>query len=137
VRLESLKLLEDIRVAATDALDMAAGKTYDDYLASKQLRYAVERCFEIAGEALSQLAKIDPDVAQRITDWRAIIGFRNVLIHGYAVVRHDKTWDIVVSELPVLLREVTELLATGPASSEPTPTPTPTPTLPPSPPPAQ
>ena len=113
MRLESLKLLEDIRVAATDALDMAAGKSYDDYIASKQLRYAVERCFEIAGEALSQLVKLDPDVAHRITDWRAIIGFRNVLIHGYAVVQHDKTWDIIVSELPLLLREVTELLATG------------------------
>jgi uncharacterized protein with HEPN domain len=113
VRLESLKLLEDIRVAATDAAEMAAGKTYQAYAASKQLRYAVERCFEIAGEALGQLHKIDPDVAERITDWRAIISFRNVLIHGYAIVQHDKTWDIVTSELPVLLREVTELLATG------------------------
>jgi uncharacterized protein with HEPN domain len=118
VRLESLKLLEDIRVASADALEIAAGKTYEDYVASKQLRYAVERCFEIAGEALSQLAKLDPDVAQRITDWRAIIGFRNVLIHGYAVVRHDKTWDILVSELPVLLREVTEMLATGSDENE-------------------
>ncbi len=67
MRLESAKLLEDIRVAAGDALTMAAGKTYDD-IASKQLRYAVERCFEIAGEALTQLNKIDPSLAQQITD---------------------------------------------------------------------
>ena len=45
------------------------------------------------------------------TALRFVDGFRNVLIHGYAVVRHDKTWDILVSELPVLLREVTEMLA--------------------------
>ena len=114
MRLESAKLLEDIRVAAGDALSMAAGKTYEEYVANKQLRYAVERCFEIAGEALSQLNKVDPTLAQRITDWRAIIGFRNVLIHGYAVVQHDKTWDIVTNELPVLLREATELLASEP-----------------------
>ena len=114
MRLESAKLLEDIRVAASDALDMAAGHSYDDYLANKQLRYAIERCFEIAGEALSQLNKIDPDTAQRITDWRAIIGFRNVLIHGYTAVQHDKTWDIVTNELPTLLREATNLLATAP-----------------------
>lgn len=113
MRLESLKLLEDIRVAAADALEMTAGMTYDDYVASKPLRYAVERCFEIAGEALGQLHKIDPDAAHRITDWRAIIAFRNVLIHGYAIVQHDKTWDIVTSELPVLLREVSELLSIG------------------------
>ena len=114
MRLESAKLLEDIRVAAGDALAMAAGKTYDEYLANKQLRYAVERCFEIAGEALTQLNRIDPTVAQQITDWRAIIGFRNVLVHGYAVVQHDKTWDIVTNELPLLLREATELLAVEP-----------------------
>jgi len=114
MRLEAAKLLEDIRVAAGDALAMAADKTYDDYIASKQLRYAVERCFEIAGEALTQLNKIDPALAQQITDWRAIIGFRNVLVHGYAVVRHDMTWDIVTNELPILLREATELLATAP-----------------------
>ena len=111
MRLESAKLLEDIRVAAADALDMAAHRTFDEYLADKQLRYAVERCFEIAGEALTQLNKIDPLLAQSITDWRAIIGFRNVLIHGYAIVRHDKTWDIVTTELPTLLREVTARLA--------------------------
>lgn len=114
MRLESAKLLEDIRVAAADALDMASGKTYDDYLNNKQLRYAVERCFEIAGEALTQLNKLDPTMAQTITDWRAIIGFRNVLIHGYAIVRHDKTWDIVTNELPTLLREVTQLLVLPP-----------------------
>jgi uncharacterized protein with HEPN domain len=114
MQLETAKLLEDIRVAASDALDMAGGKSYDDYLADKRLRYAVERCFEIAGEALSQLNKIDPTTAQSITDWRAIIGFRNVLIHGYSIVRHDKTWDIVTNELPVLLSEVTSLLAHPP-----------------------
>lgn len=114
MQLESAKLLEDIRVAAADALDMAAGKSYDDYQTNKQLRYAVERCFEIAGEALTQLNKLDPATAQQITDWRAIIGFRNVLIHGYAVVQHDKTWDIVTNELPILLRDVTSLLSTPP-----------------------
>lgn len=114
MQLESAKLLEDIRVAASDALEMARGRTYEDYLKEKQLRYAVERCFEIAGEALTQLNKIDPSTAQQISDWRAIIGFRNVLIHGYAVVRHDKTWDIVTNELPVLLAEVVALLGAMP-----------------------
>ena len=54
-----------------------------DYLDNRMLRSAVERQFEIIGEALSQLAKIDPAVAARIPDLRRIVGFRNVLIHGY------------------------------------------------------
>lgn len=55
--------------------------------------------------------QIDLPAAQRITDWQAIIGFRNVLIHGYSGVDHRKTWDIVQSELPTLRAEIELLLA--------------------------
>jgi uncharacterized protein with HEPN domain len=113
MRPEVLKYLEDICRIAADALEIADGRSLDDYLHDKQLRYAIERCFEIAGEALTQINKIDPGTAQRVTDWRAIIGFRNVLIHGYAAVHHDKTWDIVQNELPVLLREARTLFLEG------------------------
>ena len=71
---------------------------------------AVERGFEIIGEALSQLWKIDPVTTASITDWRGIVGFRSVLIHGYAKVSDIKTWDIVQTELPVLRRELDALL---------------------------
>ena|SRR5882724_6121673 len=107
---ESLKLLEDMRQAARDVASMVAGKTIEQYRADKQLRWAVERGFEIIGEALTQLRKIDPVTAESISDWRSIIGFRNVLIHGYAVVDADKTWDIAVSELPTLVRELDAML---------------------------
>ena len=46
--------------------------------------------FEIIGEALNQLAKHDPALARRIPDIRDIIAFRNILIHGYAVIEHDQ-----------------------------------------------
>jgi uncharacterized protein with HEPN domain len=49
-------------------------------------RVGVERQFEIVGEALSQLAKLDPALAKRIADYQKIISFRNILIHGYADV---------------------------------------------------
>lgn len=75
---ETLKLLEDMRRASDDITGFCSGKDITDFLADKQLRMAVERGFEIVGEALSQLRKIDPETVQRITDWRAIIGFRNV-----------------------------------------------------------
>lgn len=50
---ESRKLLEDMREAASDAASFTAGKSIDDYRGDKQLRRAVERSFEIIGEALS------------------------------------------------------------------------------------
>jgi uncharacterized protein with HEPN domain len=107
---ETLKLLKDIQDAAGDVAGFARNKSIDDFLADKQLRMAVERGFEIIGEALSQLRKIDPATVQRISDWQAIIGFRNVLIHGYGQVDHTKTWDIVQTELPTLRAELTALM---------------------------
>jgi len=107
---ESLKLLTDMRNSATDVSAFVAGKTLEDFLGDKQLRMAVERGFEIIGEALSQLRRIDPDTTELITDWRAIIGFQNVLIHGYGKVSDPKTWDIAQTEIPLLLRELDALL---------------------------
>lgn len=74
------------------------------------LRAAVERMLEIAGEALAQLAKMDAALAERISDHRRIIAFRNVLIHGYSGVDDRLVWDIVETKLPVLRAEVESLL---------------------------
>jgi uncharacterized protein with HEPN domain len=74
------------------------------------LRAAVERKFEIIGEALVQLAKRDAPATERIGEHRRIIAFRNILIHGYADVDDRLVWDIVESKLRVLRREVALLL---------------------------
>ena len=52
-----------------------------------------------------------PELAARITDYRRIIDFRNLLSHGYDLVDTTIVWDIVQSDVPVLHREVEELLA--------------------------
>jgi uncharacterized protein with HEPN domain len=54
------------------------------YAANEMAQAAVERKFEIIGEALNQLAKLDDAFAARIPDLPQIVGFRNQLIHGYA-----------------------------------------------------
>src|SRR5438876_11582988 len=102
---EALKPLEDMREAADDVATFTAGKSVDDYRADKQLRRAVGRRFEIIGEALWQLRKVDATSADRISESRKIVAFRNVLIHGYGAIDAGKTWDIVQSDLPVLRRE--------------------------------
>ena len=111
MQLESAKYLEDIRQAGRTVLEATAGRTLDDYLRDKLLRLAVERCFEIIGEAMHRLDERDHDTAARITDFERIIGFRNILIHGYSIVKHDLVWGIVENRLPTLLAEVEALLA--------------------------
>jgi uncharacterized protein with HEPN domain len=69
-----------------------AGKTLDDYLADALLRSGVERQLIIVGEALSRLIKIEPTAASDISDSRQIIAFRNILVHGYDIVRTEVVW---------------------------------------------
>jgi len=73
------------------------------------IRYSVERCFEIAGEAIGRIARFDPDLAARIGDYPRIISFRNVLVHGYDLVDQKIVWEVIHEHLPVLKKQVEEL----------------------------
>lgn len=84
----SLKLLEDIRDAAAFIRDVTRSRTLAEYGSDRLLRQAVERNFEIIGEAVKRLAQHDPATVARIGDYPQIIAFRNVLIHGYDLVDH-------------------------------------------------
>ena len=111
MRLESKALLWDMHRAASLVAAFTGGRSEQDLGTDDMLRSAVERQFEIVGEALTQLRKIDAPAAERITDHRQIIGFRNVLIHGYRTVSNAITWRIVQDHLPVLLKELDAMLA--------------------------
>jgi uncharacterized protein with HEPN domain len=108
---QSPKLLEDIRDAAAFIREVTKGKSLADYGADRLLRQAIERNFEIIGEAIKRLAQHDAETAARIDDYRQIIAFRNVLIHGYDLVDHALVWSTIESQIPTLLRDVEALLA--------------------------
>ena len=108
---ETPKLLEDIRCSAEYILDQSSDKSLDDYLDHDLLRPAMERHFEIIGEALNRLSKRDPQTLDQIPDHAQIIAFRNVLIHGYDAIDDRRVWDAIQNALPQLLRKVKDLLA--------------------------
>ena len=93
--------------------DFTQGTSFADYAGDAMLRSAVERQFEIAGEALAGLARSDASIASRISHFQRIIAFRNVLIHGYAEVDDRLVWSVVETDLPTLVTEVADLLAEG------------------------
>jgi uncharacterized protein with HEPN domain len=107
---ETAKLLYDMQQAAARILRFVSGKTFDDFVHDELLRSGVERQFEIIGEAMTRLVKHDAAVAQKITDYRKISGFRNALIHGYDSIDDVTSWGIVTIKLPILRAEVDELL---------------------------
>jgi uncharacterized protein with HEPN domain len=110
MELETRKLLHDIKQASALIAQFTAGRTFADYSEDAMLRAAVEREFEIVGEALGKLARVNAALATRITGYRRIIAFRNILIHGYAQVDDRLVWDVVESKLPLLRSEVDALL---------------------------
>jgi len=108
---EAKKYLWDAQAAGDRLSRFTSGKTFEDYKASELLRSAVERQFEIIGEALTNLRKIAPDVAAQIPDLARIIAFRNILIHGYATVDDTLVWGVVEADVPVLRRTLAQLLS--------------------------
>lgn len=74
------------------------------------VRSAVERQFEIIGEALNQLSKADRELAEKIPDLPRIVAFRNILIHGYATVDDALVWQVLTDRLPPLSDVLRKLL---------------------------
>ena len=109
-QLEIRKYLFDIKEACELLLQFTAGKTFSDYSTDPMLRSAVERQFEIIGEALSQAIRLDPDLPSRISNTGRIIAFRNRLIHAYSSIADEIVWGILEASLPTLYKEVTALM---------------------------
>ena len=73
MRLESCKHLEDVRQAVELVQNFTVGKDFQDYSADAMLRSAVERQFEIIGEALNRLDKSDPATSAQISEKSQIV----------------------------------------------------------------
>jgi uncharacterized protein with HEPN domain len=101
----------DVREAALAIQGVVAGMDAAAYDANEMAQSAVERKFEIIGEALNQLAKLDATLAARIPELAQIVAFRNQLIHGYATVRVGTVWNVMRNTLPPLLAVVDVLLS--------------------------
>ena len=102
------KLLSDLSLACSEIASFIKGKTLDDYLADRLLQLGLEREFEIIGEALNRLERIDGDrLEQHIPEYRRIIGFRNIIAHGYDVIDDATLWDLATNRV-VELREQTK-----------------------------
>jgi uncharacterized protein with HEPN domain len=102
--------LWDAREAADAIATFTIGHDQATYASDELVHSAVERKFEIIGEALNSLSRNAPDIAVRISDLPKIIAFRNILIHGYATLDHGRVWAITRRELLALRKDLQLLL---------------------------
>jgi uncharacterized protein with HEPN domain len=111
--------LWDARAAAEAVLRFARGKSFDDLLKDDLLRSAIERQLQIVGEALSQLARADAEIAGRIPLLRQIIAFRNILVHGYDSIDYENVWQVIQKDVPDLISTLSSLLGPDGGAEEP------------------
>jgi uncharacterized protein with HEPN domain len=104
------KYLYDMLSSCQFLIDFTAGKTIDNYIKERAFRSALERELQIIGEALIQLEKVAPDIAAKIPEYQNIIGFRHVLVHGYANLDPATVWNVVETKVPTLAQKIKLLL---------------------------
>ena len=80
-----------------------------EFIRDPMIQDAVVRNFEIIGEAVKRLSDTTKDRQPGIA-WRAVAGFRDVLIHDYMGVDVEEVWRVVETHLQALREAVRELL---------------------------
>ena len=107
---EIRKNLIDVLQAGEEIQRFTHDMDFKAYQNNTITQRAVERNFEIIGEALNRIKRIDDEFLARVSEHNRIIGFRNILIHGYDIVDEMIVWKAVKDHLPVLLKEIQMLL---------------------------
>ena len=102
------KYLHDIQTSIIAIEDYTKSISFKGYSSERQIKKAVEREFEIIGEALHKLLKHDPDIS--ISDTPKIIGLRNYIIHAYDSISDEIIWATIQNSLPSLKQEVEAIL---------------------------
>jgi uncharacterized protein with HEPN domain len=102
--------LLDIEQAARDIITFTQHTSLNEYVANKMMRMAVEREFSIIGEAIVRARVHFPEAMEGIGSARAIVAFRNHLVHGYETIRDETVWEAIQKSLPALLDDVARLL---------------------------
>ena len=101
-----MKYIQDMYkcVNTIDELFEGYERKFEVYNATKILQLAIERNFEIIGEAASKLVKNNPTI--EITHIKKIISLRNLIIHSYDNITNSDIWSIIENHLPLLKIEL-------------------------------
>ncbi len=101
--------LWDMLEAARMIVRMTTGVSQDGYRTDEKLRLAVERGVSLIGEAARRVSesfrKEHPEVP-----WRKIIAQRNVVIHEYGEIDHERLWIVAIQEIPLLIEQLAPLI---------------------------
>jgi len=104
--------LHDIIEAADAIQRFIANLNKPEFMQDELRQSAVLQKLTIIGEAVNRLPDSFYDQHPDIP-WKAIVGFRNVVVHAYFSLHLDMVWDTATMDVPVLRDKIAQILATG------------------------
>ena len=96
--------LEDMINSIDKVFEYTDNISFDEFKDNSMIFDAVVRRLEILGEAANQIKKYDANFYQKHSniEWREIIDFRNILIHGYFGIIEEIVWNVIQNKLQTL-----------------------------------
>ena len=101
--------VQDMIEFAEKALAYVEGMDQEDFLADERTYDAVLRNIELIGEAATHVP-VRIRQLNRAIEWGSIVGTRNQIAHVYLRIDTDIVWDILNGDIPLLIRQLRELL---------------------------
>ena len=103
--------LLDIQEAIDNVFEFTQTLSYDDFYLDKKTQFAVCRCIEIIGEAAKH---IPLDLRNRFPEiqWQSMARIRDVIIHNYSGVDLSIIWETVLTDIPLLNKQITTVVKT-------------------------
>ena len=101
--------LLDMLLAARKVQDFTQDMTWEQFQVDDLTQNAVMRQIQIVGEAAR---KVSTEYQQKHPEipWRGIIGMRHRLVHEYFRIIPERVWDVVVKDIPELIRLIEPLV---------------------------
>ena len=101
--------LQHILDATQAAIGFLPARDRHDLDTDTMLLFETVRALEVIGEAAGKVSDNTRSTAPQIP-WRAMVGMRNRLIHGYFDIDTEVVWRTVKSELPELASAIESAL---------------------------
>lgn len=108
-KIDDLTRLKHIRDAVLTTIDFVKDRNRDDLDNDQMLSLALVRLIEIIGEAANNISLSCQNNYPQIP-WREMIGMRNRIVHAYFEVDLDVVWQVIIDDLPKLLRWVNQAI---------------------------
>ncbi|MDD2999739.1 MAG: DUF86 domain-containing protein [Candidatus Riflebacteria bacterium] len=100
------KLLFDVLSASKSIQEFTRNLDKESFQSNELIQSACERKFEIIGEALNRLKRYFPKEAAEIPEIEKIVGFRNIIAHGYDIVDSEIVWETIQLCIPKLIENI-------------------------------